>query len=123
MQNWLPFTLTLSFCMTFRTFSAALLCPKMYPSFVHESKLLTILFLRCLLVHLPFAETMPIIFAEGIKRLGTPLRDLVTFMRVGEMGRIWITSDLQPLVPVQIARQLSFAIVRSRRGPKRKLLG
>jgi hypothetical protein len=39
----------------------------MYPSFAHDSKLLTILFLRYLPVHLPFTEPMPIIFAERIK--------------------------------------------------------
>jgi hypothetical protein len=56
---------------------------------------------------------MPIISARGIKhhcypseRLSSSSRDLVMFMRVGNMGRIWITSDLQPLVPVQISLQL-----------------
>jgi hypothetical protein len=83
MQNWLPFTLTLSFCMTFRTFSATLLCLKMYPSFAHKSKLLTILFLRCLLVPLPFAEPMPIIFAEGIKRPCYPSERLSYFYEGG----------------------------------------
>jgi hypothetical protein len=78
----------------------------MYPSFAHESKLLTILFLCYLLVHLPFAKPMPIIFARGIKCPFYPLRDLVTFMRVGEMGTIWITSNLQPHVPVQVAHKI-----------------
>ncbi len=76
----------------------------MYPSLAHELKLLTILFLRCLSVHLPFAKPMHITFARGINVPAT--RDLVTFMMVGEMGRIWITTDLQPLVPVQISLQL-----------------
>ncbi len=53
--------------MTFRTFPATLFCPKMYPSFTRELKLLTILFLRCLIVHLPFAKPMPIVSARGIK--------------------------------------------------------
>ncbi len=88
--------------MALRKFSATLLCLKMYPSFAHESKLLTILFLCYLSVHLPFAKPMPIIFARGIKRPCYPLRDLVTFMRVGEMGSIWITSNLQPHVPHKI---------------------
>jgi len=48
----IAFLFCISFCKTFRTFSATLLCLKMYPSFVHESKLLTILFLHYLSVHL-----------------------------------------------------------------------
>jgi hypothetical protein len=40
----------------------------------------------------------------------------------GGDGKDLITSDLQLLVPVQIAHQLSFAIVRSHRGPKRKVI-
>jgi hypothetical protein len=106
-----------AFCfgVTFHTFSATLLCPKMYPSFAHELKLLTILFLRYLLMHLPFNEPLPITYAQGIK-----LGELVPFMRVRVDGKGQAVYSF--LSAVQVACHFPFAIVRSGRGPKRKII-
>jgi hypothetical protein len=45
-------------------------------------------FSRSLLLHLPFYEPMPITYAEGIKRpCHLSVRELVTFMREGKIGK------------------------------------
>ncbi len=79
---------------------------KFTPLLVVNWNFLIILFLSCLLVHLPFAKPMPIISVRGIKRPCYLSERLVNFMRVGEIGRVLITSNLQPLVPAQISLQL-----------------
>jgi hypothetical protein len=65
--------LLLSFLHDFSHIFCNTSSPKNVPLFRHDSKLLTILFLRYLSVHLPFAKPMPIIFARGIKRPCYPL--------------------------------------------------
>jgi hypothetical protein len=59
----------------------------MYPSFACESKLLIIPFLRFLSMHLPFAKSMPIIFANGIKRPCYPFCETWLLLEGGGDGR------------------------------------
>jgi hypothetical protein len=80
------------------TFLATLLFfPKMYSSFAHELRLLTIL--RCLLVHLTFAKPMPIISARGIRCPCYLSERLHYFYEGREIGRIWTTREYSPLSP------------------------
>jgi hypothetical protein len=44
-------------------------------------------------------EVLPIISARGINAHAAYLRNFVTFMRVGEIGRVETTTNLQPLFP------------------------
>ncbi len=75
------------------------------------------------LLHLPFNKHLPITYSEGIKRPCNPSRtELLTFMREREMGEWLVTtvynSPYQTIPPLTF----KFAIVRSCRGSKRKII-
>ena len=80
-------------------------------------------FSRSLLLHLPFNKLMPITNLEGIKHLCNPSgTQLLTFMREREMGEWLVTTVYNSPYRTNLPLTFTFAIVRSRRGSKRKII-
>jgi hypothetical protein len=92
----------MSFSHIFRNTSLS----KNVPLFARDLKLLTILFLRCLLVNLPFAKPMPIFSVRGTKRPCYPSEKLRYFYEGGGDRKDLNNKRFTALVPTQISLQL-----------------
>ncbi len=93
----------------------------MYPSFAEQY--FENSFSRSFLLHLPFNKPMPITYTEGIKRPCNPSgTELLTFMREREMGEWLVTTVYNSPYRINSPLTFTFAIVRSCRGSKRKII-